>query len=451
MKQRTLQREASIKGKSLHTGQEVTLIIKPAPVDSGIIFRRTDLIGKPEIRPTVDMVTDLVRNTTVSSEHIKLHTIEHVLSAFNGMGVDNAVVEMDASEPPIVDGSARPFVNLIHEAGPVEQDKERAYFELKTPVTINEGNRSIIALPHNGLRITCTSADDRGIHTQHLTLDIDPEVYQAQIAAARTFTIYEDIEELLKKGLIQGGSLDSAIVIKGDKIVSKEPLRFKDEFVRHKILDIIGDIVLVGIPLKAHIIAVRTGHALNAKLSAAIRQQWKEATDPVEKKKKDIESEGHKPAVVVGPLTNAISIRQILNLIPHRYPFVLIDRVVEVISENELKAIKNVTINEPFFQGHYPGNPIMPGVLQLEAMSQAAGLLMLRVTSYENKVCYFMSADKVKFRKAVTPGDQVLIHAKLIKLRGKKIGIAECTCSVGGEECSSAEIMFGVVDASAAE
>ena len=449
MKQRTLQREASIRGKSLHTGQEVTLTIKPAPEDSGIIFRRPDLIGKPEIRPVVDMVTDLVRNTTISSEHIKLHTVEHVLSAFNGMGVDNAIVEMDASEPPIVDGSARPFVNLIHEAGPVAQEKERVYFELKTPVTITDGNRSIIALPHDGLRITCTSADDRGIHTQHLTVDIDPEVYQSQIAAARTFTIYEDIEELLKKGLIQGGSLDSAIVLKGDKIVSKEPLRFKDEFVRHKILDIIGDITLAGIPLKAHIIAVRTGHALNAKLSAAIRQQWKEATDP-KTKKKVLESEGNaKP--VVGPLTNAISIRQILNLIPHRYPFVLIDRVVEIVSETELVAIKNVTINEPYFQGHYPGNPIMPGVLQLEAMSQAAGLLMLRVTTHEHKVCYFMSADKVKFRKAITPGDQVVIRAKLVKLRGNKIGIAECSCKVGNDEVSSAEIMFGVVDASAAE
>jgi UDP-3-O-[3-hydroxymyristoyl] N-acetylglucosamine deacetylase/3-hydroxyacyl-[acyl-carrier-protein] dehydratase len=449
MKQRTLQREASIRGKSLHTGQEVTLTIKPAPEDSGIIFRRIDFAGKPELRPLVDMVSDLVRNTTVSSEHVKLHTIEHVLSAFSGMGVDNAIVEMDASEPPIVDGSARPFVNLIHQAGPVAQEKERVYFELKAPVTITDGNRSIIALPHDGLRITCTSADDRGIHTQHLTVDIDPEVYESQIAAARTFTIYEDIEELLKKGLIQGGSLDSAIVIKGDKIVSKEPLRFKDEFVRHKILDIIGDITLTGIPLKAHIIAVRTGHALNAKLSAAIRQQWKEATDPKEKKKKSIESEGTK--TVIGPLTNAIAIRQILNLIPHRYPFVMIDRVTEVVSENELVAIKNVTINEPYFQGHYPGNPIMPGVLQLESMSQAAGLLMLRLTTHENKVCYFMSADKVKFRKAITPGDQVVIRAKLVKVRGSKIGVAECSCSVGGEEVSSAEIMFGVVDASAVE
>ncbi|MDR2512283.1 MAG: bifunctional UDP-3-O-[3-hydroxymyristoyl] N-acetylglucosamine deacetylase/3-hydroxyacyl-ACP dehydratase [Puniceicoccales bacterium] len=444
MKQRTLQREATIRGKSLHSGQDVTLTIKPAPVDTGIVFRRIDLIGKPELRPLVEMVSDLVRNTTVSSEHLKLQTIEHILSAFSGMGIDNAYVEMDASEPPIMDGSARPFVNLIHQTTPVTQEKDRVYFELKSPVTVTDGNRSIIALPHDGLRITCTSADDRGIHTQHLTIDIDPEVYEAQIAAARTFTIYEDIKELLEKGLIQGGSLDSAIVIKGDKIVCKEPLRFKDELVRHKILDILGDITLIGVPLKAHIIAVRTGHALNARLSAAIRQQWLETTDPKVKKSKHIESEGTKPQV--GPLTNAIDIRQILNLIPHRYPFVMLDRVTEVISENELIAIKNVTINEPYFLGHFPGNPVMPGVLQLEAMAQAAGLLMLRLTTHENKVCYFMSADKVKFRKAITPGDQVVIHAKLVKTRGTKIGIAECSCKVGDEIASSAEIMFGVIE-----
>ncbi|MDR2981349.1 MAG: bifunctional UDP-3-O-[3-hydroxymyristoyl] N-acetylglucosamine deacetylase/3-hydroxyacyl-ACP dehydratase [Puniceicoccales bacterium] len=450
MKQRTLQREVSIKGKSLHTGQEVTLTMKPAPEDTGVVFRRIDLFGKPEVRPLVDMVSDLVRNTTISSDHIKLHTIEHVLSAFSGMGVDNAIVEMDASEPPILDGSARPFVNLIRQAEIIEQTKDRVYFELKEPVTITDGNRSIIALPYDGFRITCTSADDRGIHTQHLTIDIDPEVYEAQIAAARTFTIYEDIEELLKKGLIQGGSLDSAIVIKGDKIVSKEPLRFKDEFVRHKILDIVGDITLTGFPIKAHIIAVRTGHALNARLSAAIRKQWQDANDPKAKKKKQPASEATTPAAS-GPLTEGIDIRQILNLIPHRYPFVMLDRVTEVVDQNELVAIKNVTINEPYFLGHFPGRPVMPGVLQLEAMAQAAGFLMLRLTSNENKVCFFMSADKVKFRKAVTPGDQLEIRAKLTKTRGTKIGIAECSCKVGGEVVSSAEIMFTIMDAGEGE
>ena len=240
MKQRTILREASIKGKSLHTGEEVHLTLKPAPENHGIVFRRIDLYGKPELKPLVDSVEDLVRSTTIADGHTKVHTVEHVLSALNGCGVDNVLIEMDASEPPILDGSAKHFVNLIQEAEPVEQEAEREYYVLDEPISVTRGSSSIIALPYDGFRITCTSADDRGIHTQHLMLDIDPETYVAQIAPARTFTIYEDIEELLKLGKIKGGSLDSAIVIKGDKIVSKEPLRFKDEFVRHKILDLLG-------------------------------------------------------------------------------------------------------------------------------------------------------------------------------------------------------------------
>ena len=228
MKQRTLAREVSIKGSALHTGDAVTLTMKPAPVDAGIVFKRIDLHGAPEIRPRVDQVTDLVRATTIQSGHAKIHTVEHVLSALHGCGIDNVLLEMDASEPPILDGSARPFVNLILQAEPVEQDKERVYFELDAPVSVTRGNSSIIALPCDELKISCTSADDRGIHTQHLSLTIDPEVYQTQVAAARTFTIYEDIEKLLKLGKIRGGSLDCAVVIRGDKIISKEPLRFKD-------------------------------------------------------------------------------------------------------------------------------------------------------------------------------------------------------------------------------
>ncbi|MFQ3269982.1 MAG: UDP-3-O-[3-hydroxymyristoyl] N-acetylglucosamine deacetylase, partial [Lentimonas sp.] len=273
MKQRTILREVSISGKSLHTGEEVHLTLKPAPVNHGIVFQRLDLFGKPELKPLVDFVTDLVRSTTIADGHAKVNTVEHVLSALSGCGVDNVLVEMDASEPPILDGSAKHFVNLIQQAEPVEQDAEREYFILDEPISVTRGASSIIALPHDGFRITCTSTDDRGIHTQHLSLDIDPESYIAQIAPARTFTIYEDIEELLKLGKIKGGSLDSAIVIKGDKILSKEPLRFKEEFVRHKMLDIIGDIVLVGMPIKAHFIAVRPGHALNAELSKVLRQK----------------------------------------------------------------------------------------------------------------------------------------------------------------------------------
>jgi UDP-3-O-[3-hydroxymyristoyl] N-acetylglucosamine deacetylase/3-hydroxyacyl-[acyl-carrier-protein] dehydratase len=443
MKQRTILREVSISGKSLHTGEEVHLTLKPAPVNHGIVFQRMDLFGKPELKPLVEYVTDLVRSTTIADGHAKVNTVEHVLSALNGCGVDNVLVEMDASEPPILDGSAKHFVNLIQQAEPVEQDAEREYFVLDEPVSVTRGASSIIALPYDGFHVTCTSTDDRGIHTQHLSIDIDPESYIAQIAPARTFTIYEDIEELLKLGKIKGGSLDSAIVIKGDKILSKEPLRFKEEFVRHKILDIVGDIVLVGMPIKAHFIAVRPGHALNAELSKVLRQKLlakiKGAKKAAESKKKP----------VVEAAETVMDIRRVMDLLPHRYPFVMIDRVTDVPSDDELVALKNVTINEPYFQGHYPGRPVMPGVLQIEAMAQAAGLLLLRKLPVEdNKIAFFMSVDKVKFRQAVEPGDSVEIRVKIIKIRGNKIATAKGECRVGGKVVSSAELMFMLADAS---
>lgn len=437
MKQRTLAREVSIQGNALHTGEAVTLTLKPAPVDHGVVFKRVDMHGAPEIKPRVDQVTDLVRATTIQVGHAKIHTVEHVLSALHGCGVDNVVVEMNASEPPIMDGSARPFVNMILQGEPIEQEAEREYFELDAPVSVSRGNSSIIALPSDQLKITCTSADDRGIHTQHLTLTIDPEVYMSQIAASRTFTIYEDIEELLKLGKIKGGSLDCAVVIRGDKIISKEPLRFADEFVRHKILDIIGDVLLLGMPLKAHIVATRPGHAINAELTKILFAKLEERKKAPKKKPR--------PAMVL-PTETSLDIRRILDTIPHRYPFVMIDRVVEFIGDSELVAIKNVTINEPYFMGHFPSNPVMPGVLQLEAMAQAAGIVMLRRSGNAGKSAFFMSADKVKFRKPVRPGDQITINAKITKVRGDKLAAAECNCTVGGQVVSSAELMFGIMN-----
>jgi UDP-3-O-[3-hydroxymyristoyl] N-acetylglucosamine deacetylase/3-hydroxyacyl-[acyl-carrier-protein] dehydratase len=439
MKQRTILREVSLSGSALHSGEPVTLAMKPAPAGTGIVFRRVDLAGQPEVKPRVDQIVDLVRATTIQSGHAKIATVEHVLSALYGCGIDNVIVEMNASEPPIMDGSAKPFVNLILEAEPVEQEVEREYFVLDQPVSVTRNNSSLIALPADTLKISCTSADDRGIHTQHLSLTIDPDTYITQIAAARTFAIYEDIEELIKLGKIKGGSLDCAIVIKGDKIISKEPLRFKDEFVRHKILDIIGDLMLLGLPLKAHIIAMRPGHAINAELTKALYARREEIKNGPKKKPPG------RPKQVLATETS-LDIRRLLDTVPHRYPFVMIDRVVEFVGEDELVAIKNVTINEPFFEGHYPGNPVMPGVLQLEAMAQAAGVLLLRRGSVEGKVALFMSADKVKFRKAVRPGDQIVINAKLTRMRGNKIATAEVSCSVGGLVVSSSELMFTVVD-----
>ena len=438
IKQRTINKPRSIKGKSLHTGEEVTLTIKPGEPSSGFIFRRMDLYGRPEIRPTSSSVTELVRSTTISNGNAKVHTIEHILSALIGCGIDNAVIEIDASEPPILDGSAKLFVDLIKEAEPVDLNVDRKFLKIQEPLSVSAGNRSLIALPHDGLKITCTSADDRGVHVQHLSIDIDPENYMSEIAPARTFTLYEDIEELLKMGKIRGGSLDSAVVIKGGQIMSKEPLRFEDEFVRHKILDVVGDLSLLGKPLHAHIIAVRPGHALNSELAAKILEHA--SSKP--KSKTEVNQKSF-----VSPEETQLDVRRVLDVLPHRYPFVMIDRVVEIDGDQSLIGIKNVTINEPFFTGHFPGHPVMPGVMQLEAMAQAAGILLLRRGSSEGKVAFFMSADKVKFRKPVVPGDQLRITAVLDKVRGDKLATAKVSCSVDGKEVSSANLMFTIASA----
>ncbi|RME69868.1 MAG: bifunctional UDP-3-O-[3-hydroxymyristoyl] N-acetylglucosamine deacetylase/3-hydroxyacyl-ACP dehydratase [Verrucomicrobia bacterium] len=437
MKQRTLTREVSIEGKALHTGQSVTLTFKPAPAGHGVVFRRTDLAGAPEIRPDANLVTDVVRATTITSGNADVHTVEHVLSAIHGCAVDNIVVEMNASEPPILDGSAKGFVDLLMQGEPIEQDAEREFFELEEPVTVQRGASSMIALPYDRLKISCTSADDRGIHAQHLSIEVTPDNYATQIAAARTFAVYEDIEPLIKMGKIKGGSLDCAVVLKGDKIISKEPLRFPDEFVRHKILDIVGDILLIGKPIKAHIIATLPGHAANVELAKALlakAETWKKKRKPKPRPK------------TVQKHETSLEAARILEMVPHRYPFAMIDRVVEFIGDDALVAIKNVTFNEPYFQGHFPGNPVMPGVLQLEAMAQAAGIITLRQEANAGRTAFFMSADKVKFRRPVRPVDQLVINAKIVKTRGSRMAVAEATCTVDGQVVSSAELMFGFVD-----
>jgi UDP-3-O-[3-hydroxymyristoyl] N-acetylglucosamine deacetylase/3-hydroxyacyl-[acyl-carrier-protein] dehydratase len=292
-------------------------------------------------------------------------------------------------------------------------------------------------VPDSAFRISCTNVGPDGRFTQFFSTEITPAIYKKEIANARTFVFYEDVKPLMDKGLIKGGSLENAVVIRGEQVLGKEPLRFKDEFVRHKILDIIGDLSLLGLPLKAHIVATRPGHAINAELTKALAAKLEERRKGPKRKAR--------PATVL-PTETSLDIRRILDTIPHRYPFVMIDRVLEFIGNDELVAIKNVTINEPYFTGHFPTNPVMPGVLQLEAMAQAAGIVMLRRTGNSGKTAFFMSADKVKFRRPVRPGDQIIINAKITKCRGDKLAAAECNCTVGGQVVSSAELMFAVVE-----
>jgi UDP-3-O-[3-hydroxymyristoyl] N-acetylglucosamine deacetylase/3-hydroxyacyl-[acyl-carrier-protein] dehydratase len=441
MKQCTILNPVSITGRGLHTGADVAVTIKPAPVDHGIVFQRVDMLGQPKVQPLITNIgEDLNRATAIASAGAKILTPEHLLSALYGCGVTNALIEMNAPEVPILDGSAKPWVNLLHEAQPLEQDKEAPEFVLDGPITITEGSQSLIALPADSLKITCTSADDYGRHTQHYSLTINRENYVAQLSAARSFVFYEEIEPLIQMGKIKGGSIDCAVVIKGDQILSKEPLRYRDEFVRHKMLDIIGDLSLLGVRLRAHIIAVKPSHALNSKLCASLYEKSQEKSPG----KSSVSKPGApgKP-LVVDPQETQMDIRRVMDILPHRYPFLLVDRVVAIDDEKmELTAIKNVTIDEPFFQGHYPGFPVMPGVLQIEAMAQTAGLLMLRKIARDGMLAFFMSCDEVKFRQAVTPGDQLVIKVKLLKTRGNSLATASAECRVGEKVVSSAELMF---------
>jgi len=429
-KQRTLASPAQLKGTALHTGESVNLTIHPAPPGHGFKFRRTDLPDQPIIEAAVANVRTVERATTLVEGSAKIHTVEHVLSALTGLGADNALIEMDANEPPIGDGSAIAYVEVIRAAGLVEQDAPRVFLEPSEPVVIESKGSMMVVLPDTKFRISCTQVGPEGRFTQFLSAEITPEFYETQIAAARTFVFYEDVKPLMDKGLIKGGSLENAIVARGDSVLSKEPLRFPDEFVRHKILDIIGDLSLAGRRLRGHVVAVRPGHGPNTDLARALI-----------KRHADVVAMAPKP---VAAEAGVLDINDIHRILPHRYPFLMVDRIIEV-TESSALGVKAVTINEPYFQGHFPGHPVMPGVLQVEAMAQVASIVMMRRVENLGKIGYFMSADAIKFRKPVVPGDTLFIDCKMISMK-RRLGKAECKCLVNGEVVSEGELLFGLVD-----
>ena len=433
--QRTLAKSASLEGTSLHTGQPVTLTLKPAPADSGLKFRRVDLPDQPFIAADVDKVQTVERATTLAEGSVKVHTVEHILSALTGMGVDNAIIEMDANEPPIADGSSRPYVELIKSAGIVEQDAPRRVWQIRQPVTIETKGGSILTvLPSKDFRISVTCVGPEGRFTQYFDAVITPETYEAELSPARTFCFYEDVAPLIEKGLIKGGSIENAIVLKGDQILSKEPLRFHNELARHKAMDMIGDLILNGRRILGHVIAIMPGHGPNTQLAAKLKKEYS-----------NMQSLLPKPADI--PTGEAVlDIREVMKLLPHRYPFLMVDRIIGFEGETKCIGQKNLTMNELFFQGHFPEHPVMPGVLQVEAMAQVASILMLRIPGNQGKIGYFMSADKVKFRRPVIPGDILIIETELVKMRGA-IGQAIGRCLVNGEITAEAELKFIVQDA----
>lgn len=433
--QRTLSKCASIQGTSLHTGKPVRLTIKPAEVNTGLKFRRIDLPDKPFIDASAANVQTVERATTLAEGSVNVHTVEHILSALTGMGVDNAIIEMDANEPPIGDGSAAPYVELIKQAGIEEQDAPCQVWEIREPVQVETKNGSkIVIMPDKKFRVSVTAVGPNGRVTQYFSSEITPDIYEKELSTARTFCFYEDIQPLLDKGLIQGGTLDNAIVIKGEQYICAGGLRYHNECARHKTMDMIGDLILNGRRILGHVIAIMPGHGVNTQMAAKLQKIYESM-------------EAMRPKPMILPAGDAVlDTNEVLKLLPHRYPFLLVDRILGFEGERKCIGQKNLTMNELFFQGHFPGHPVMPGVLQVEAMAQVASILMLRIPENMGKIGYFMSCDKVKWRRPVVPGDILIIETELTKMRGA-IGVATGRCLVNGEVTCEAELKFMVQDA----
>lgn len=438
-KQRTIKTTASVKGIGLHTGAEATLTFSPGAVDEGIRFIRVDRSDRLEIPADIDYVVDTTRGTNLGRKGVRIHTVEHVLAAVAGLGLDNLRIELDGAEPPICDGSAIPFVNALLNSGIIDQDAPREYLELDSPVLYSETEngllKELVVMPSDDFHLTyMVDYQKSNLGSQHTVLYSLEDEFVTEIAPARTWTFLSDVKALRERGLIKGGSLESAVVIAdmdlsgkeldelkdlfgvedrvviGDNgIVGTQPLRFENEPCRHKALDLIGDLALLGAPLKAQVLGARSSHSANVELVRRIRSACVK-----------------KRLVVQGPVTSdyapsseaVMDIEAILRILPHRYPFLLIDRVIHMESGKRVIALKNVTINEPFFSGHFPGHPVMPGVLIVEAMAQAGGLLLLNtIDNPESKMAYFMGIDHARFRKLVKPGDQVRFELEMIRMR----------------------------------
>ena len=365
------------------------------------------------------------------------------MATFAGYGIDNVIVELDGNEPPIADGSARAYCQMIETAGVAPQPEKREPYKVTTPIELHVGESLLSAFPHDRLKVTCTSADKHGRFTQFFSAEVSPETWERELAHARTFCFYEEIEFLIKNGLIRGGSLENAVVIRDDAVLTTEPLRYPEEFVRHKMLDILGDLALVGRPLLAHIIAVKPSHTANCELARQIAIQMRKPlvavqtfapppAPPSTAEKSEIMERVHQGG--------SLDVMQIMKILPHRYPFLMVDHVTKI-DGTKITGVKNVSVNEPFFEGHFPGHPVMPGVLQLEAIAQVAGILTLRQAENMGKLAYFMAAENVKWRKPVRPGDTLIIEVELTKSRGK-VGKAKGACYVNGEVVSEAEVTF---------
>ncbi|MEW6558063.1 MAG: UDP-3-O-acyl-N-acetylglucosamine deacetylase [Elusimicrobiota bacterium] len=432
-KQKTILQEVSYSGIGLHTGNNVLIKLKPATENTGIVFVRCDLPDNPKIKADISNVLTTVRGTTVGlDEKISVHTVEHLLATLFAFGIDNLIIEMNANEPPIGDGSAMSFVELIKKAGITQLSADKKILDILTPVVYKNEDVLITATPSDKLHITCTIIYDHPLlKTQFLALNITPEIFEKEIAPARTFCFDYEIEALKNKGLAKGGTLENAVVVGAKKIHTK--LRFENEFVRHKILDLLGDISLLGDILKMDIITVKCGHKNNIAFAKKIAESL-DGKKSIEKSHWTI------------PEGKVLDIDEIKTIIPHRFPFLFIDKVIFVEPEKRAVGIKNVSAGEPFFQGHFPEKPIMPGVLIVEALAQTSCVLFLSKPELKNKkLAYFMSINNVKFRKPVLPGDILYLDIEVVKAK-QVTGVVKGCAYVDGKVVTEAEFTFMLVD-----
>jgi len=423
-RQRTVARAATLEGVGLHCGEPASLTFGPAPAGTGIRFRRVDLEGCPEVPATLDHVVDTVRGTTLAAGDVRIRTVEHVLAAVAALRIDNVYIDVSGPEVPVRDGSFADFVSALDQAGAIESDAEARVLTPRTPVSFCPGGgQSYVATSAEGLRISATiDFEHAAIGRQFGSFPVDPDRFRVDLAPARTFGFKADAEALRARGLALGASLENAVVL-DERGVMNDGVRFRDEFLRHKVGDLVGDLALMGVRLHAHLVVERPSHEGNVKFAKAIMEQDRQASRET-----------------------LMDVTRIMEVLPHRYPMLMVDRIVEVVEGERIVGIKNVTINEPFFQGHYPGHPIMPGVLIVEAMAQTGGLLLMdKLGDAENKVVYFMTMDDVKFRRPVTPGDTLVIEVELLQARRDVVRM-KGRALVDGAVAAEAEFKARIMD-----